>query len=220
MSDDPLAARLINAAWGNPLLDIYGLPAYNSPATRPPSSPSGFLPGSASSYTGHAFRCYAAGVAASGPLSLFAVVRINSLNEKGIVVGLGSSSLGDTGVSIGLGASAPDFTGNNLVGVRGGVNYTQSGGPGVGTGFRSIGYTTDGVSAERWYADGRLVSSGGTGGTWGLSGSPALVALNHGSSSLGPSGGIATGFVAAWRRVLSAADFARLHVDPFVIVAG
>lgn len=216
LSDDPLARQLVNAVWGNPARDVFGLLPFNALTVLPAVDASRFTPGSASQITPQAFRSVCSTIAGNTGATLFAVVRITSVLEKGTVVELGNAALGDTGLAIGVGATAPDAVGNNLVGIRGGVNFDTSGAA-IGQGLHSIAKTTDGTANEAWWVDGVRVSTTGTGASWGMTGTPALLLMNHGTATIGLSAGVAVGFAAAWGRVLGADEIGRMHENPFRI---
>lgn len=217
----PLTHRLVNAAWGTPLRDVFGNLTQNTPTIRPAfGGPMLGNQGNASRNTGHHYWRAMNLVTSSSPLSLFALIWLASTSERGVVVGIGDVLNGDTGMTIGVGATAPDAVGNNITGVRGGINYTQSGAA-IGTGLHSIGYTTDGSSVQ-WFVDGVRQSTGGTGASYNVSTPPSrfLMLAHGGSSSLGPSAGVYVIFGGAWARVLPANAFAMLHDDPWCFVRG
>lgn len=214
LANDPLAVGLINAMWGRPARDIHGnLPA-NTLTVVPAHDPSGFVPGQASHLTPQMFVAARGGqIVSSSPVTLFAYVRLDTFLEKGVVIELGNTIAGDTGLSLGVGATAPDAVGNNVVGVRAGINYTGSGAP-IGTGLHSIAYQADGTT-ETWFVDGRPQSNGGTGATWNMSGTPAVHLFNQATGGLGISAGLLVGFTAAWARLLTEAEVAAMHRNPF-----
>lgn len=217
-SSDPLAAALVGAAWGSPLRDIVGALPINAITNYPAHDAAGGIVGNATQRTPQRFRGMV-GLAANRPMSLFASIALDSTSEKGYVVGICDTAGNDTGFGIGIGNTALDSTGNNICGVRGGINWTQSGAA-IGTGRHSIGLTTDGSSNVQWFLDGVRVSTGGTGASWNLSGgAPALMLCSHSSGSTNAiSAGVHVYFGAAWARILSSADFAALHEDPYRIV--
>lgn len=215
-SSHPLTGRLINAAWGTPLLDINGHPPITAPSTRPSSDGRGGSVGNGSFNTTPQHWRARFLLANNDPVSIFGLIKLDSTSERGIVVGIGNVANGDTGVNIGVGNTAPDSAANNLVGVRGGINYNASG-VAIGTGVHSIGYTVDG-SATQWFIDGLLVSTGGTGSTYNVSGAATFLMMQHsGNTTIGPSAGIHVYFGAAWATVLPSSAFAELHEDPWVV---
>ena len=219
-SEDPLTGLLINAAWGSPVRDINGAPPVNSITNYPGHDPSGGVVGNATQRTPQRFPSFTT-MAANRPLTLFAVIRLSGTSEKGYVVGVCDSAGNDTGFGIGVGNTALDSTGNNICGVRGGINWTQSGSA-IGTGLHSIALTTDGSSNVQWFLDGVRVSTGGTGASWNLTNGVAqLMMLSHSSGTTNAiTAGVVVHFGAAWGRILSSADIGKMHEDPFVIVRG
>lgn len=221
VSTSPLTVGLLNAVWGSPPLDINGCPPYNSITNRPHHDVGGGVTGSTTTIPSpHRFPIYDA-IAANGRLSLFALIRLSGSTEKGVVVELSNNAGGDTGFGIGVGATATNATGNNLVGVRGGINYAASG-QAIGLGLHTIAMTTNGTSgagAVEWFVDARRVATT-TAGTWNLTGGVgALVMFSHNSST---TDAIANStkvlFAAAWNRVLSWDEIAAMHTDPYQVV--
>ena len=217
---DPIAHGLINAVYGYPLRDLFGAPPFLSGANVMPYSTAGGSGGGGTSTSllgWTSMEAFASGAAGT----VFAVVHIGSSSQRGIFAGIGDSNGADTGLTLGVGNTAPDAVGNNLVGIRGGVNYTTAGAA-IGQGLRTVALSLDGSSASAWYVDGVRVSTGGTGGTWQCtSGVPALVVGNHqaGSASFGLAAGAAVLFAAAWMRELAPREVAAMHDDPLRIVA-
>ncbi len=217
-SSHPIAQGLVNAAWGSPLLDLFGEAPLTAPSVRGGHDPLGGSIGNASFNTSPHYWRALVNVTSNTPCSMFAVVWLESTSQRGIVVGLGDSANADTGINIGVGATAPDATGNNLVGVRGGINYDASSAA-IGTGWHTIGKTTDGSSNEAWYVDGVRVSTSGTGASFNISsGTARFLMLQHGGNTgLGPTAGVHTFMGAAWNRILRDGEFAKLHDDPYLI---
>lgn len=221
VSTSPLTVGLLNAVWGSPPLDINGCPPYNSITNRPHHDVGGGVTGSTTTIPSpHRFPIYDA-IAANGRLSLFALIRLNGSTEKGVVVELSNNAGGDTGFGIGVGATATNATGNNLVGVRGGINYAASG-QAIGLGLHTIAMTTNGTSgagAVEWFVDARRVATT-TAGTWNLTGGVgALVMFSHNSSTTDAiTNSTKVLFAAAWNRVLSCDEIAAMHTDPYQVV--
>lgn len=221
VSTSPLTVGLLNAVWGSPPLDINGCPPYNSITNRPHHDVGGGVTGSTTTIPSpHRFPIYDA-IAANGRLSLFALIRLNGSTEKGVVVELSNNAGGDTGFGIGVGATATNATGNNLVGVRGGINYAASG-QAIGLGLHTIAMTTNGTSgagAVEWFVDARRVATT-TAGTWNLTGGVgALVMFSHNSSTTDAiTNSTKVLFAAAWNRVLSGDEIAAMHTDPYQVV--
>lgn len=218
LSNDPLTTGLMNAAWGNPLRDINGRLPLSIPSNRPPLGPFMSSGGNGSHNTSmHAWPARNL-VTTNTPCTLFAVIFLTSTSQRGVVVGIGDVLNSDTGLTLGVGNTAPDAAGNNVVGVRGGVNYDQSGAA-IGTGLHSIAKTTDGSSNEAWFVDGLRVSTTGTGASFNVSTPPSrFIMMQHGgSSSLGPSAGVYTIFGAAWNRVLRDGEIRKMHENPWRI---
>lgn len=218
-SDHPIAHRLGNAAWGYPLRDLYGVAAINSPANRTFRQANGFSAGQSGTITAHVFPFYA-DLASNRPVTILAFVWLTSTSTQGIAVEVIDTGLADTGLGVGIGATAPNANGNNICGVRGGINYSNAGGQAIGTGLHSIGYSTDGSSLQQWWIDGRRVSTTGTGASYNIGGTgrTVLALLNHSTQSSWPRAGFDVGFAAAWARVLAPDEMATMHVDPFCIV--
>lgn len=221
-SDHPITTGLINAAWGSPLRDIWGaLPISGLPTVRPGHDGRGGCIGNASFNTNPQYWRAFVTATTNTPVTIFAFVWLDSTSQRGIVCGIGNAANQDTGINIGVGNTAPDAAGNNIVGVRGGINYDASSAA-IGTGLHSIAKTTDGSSNEAWWLDGVRVSTTGTGASWTLtSGTTRFQMMNHGASTtLGPSAGIHTYFGAAWNRVLRAGEMALLHDNPWIVARG
>ena len=218
-NNDPLAFRLVNAAWGRPFRDILGRLPLTAPTVAPAHSFHESGVGSASHNTTPQYWPCFVNVTTNSPVSIFAVIWLSNTSQRGICCGLGDSANADTGINIGVGNTAPDASGNNVVGVRGGINYDQSG-QAIGHGWHTIGKTTDGSSAEAWYVDGRRVSTTGTGASFNISsGTSRFLMMQHGGNTgIGPSAGYYTIMGAVWARVLREGEFARLHDDPWCFV--
>lgn len=217
MSDHPLTHRLMNAAWGSPLRDINGRLPITAPTVYPGHDGRDGCVGNASFNTSPQHWPVLWPVASSEPVSIFGLISLDSTSERGIVVGVGNVANGDIGVNIGVGATAPDSAANNIVGVRGGINYNASGAA-IGTGLHSIGYTTTG-SATQWFLDGLLVSTSATGSTYTITGTPTFLMMQHsGNTGIGPSAGIHVLFGATWARLLPTSAFAEMHEDPWILV--
>ena len=218
VSTSPLTVGLLNAVWGSPALDINGCPPYNSITNAPRHDVGGGVTGSTTTIpTPHRYPVYDS-IAANGRLTLFAVIRLNGSSEKGVVVELSNNAGGDTGFGIGVGATATNATGNNLVGVRGGIAYVGSG-QAIGLGVHSIAMTTDGSTNVEWFVDARRVATTAS-GTWNLTGGVgALVMFSHNSSTTDAiANSTKVFFAAAWNRVLSWNDIAKMHEDPYQLV--
>lgn len=221
VSTSNLTAGLLNAVWGSPPLDINGAPPYNSITNRPHHDVGGGVIGSTTTIPSpHRYPVYGS-IAANRPLTLFAVIRLNGATEKGVVIELSNNAGGDTGFGIGVGATATNATGNNLVGVRGGINYAASG-QAIGLGLHTIAMTTNGTSgagAVEWFVDARRVATT-TAGTWNLTGGVgALVMFSHNSSTTDAiTNSTKVLFAAAWNRVLSWDEIAAMHTDPYQVV--
>lgn len=218
VSTSNLTAGLLNAVWGSPPLDINGAPPYNSITNRPHHDVGGGVIGSTTTIPSpHRYPVYGS-IAANRPLTLFAVIRLNGSTEKGVVIELSNNAGGDTGFGIGVGATATNATGNNLVGVRGGVGYVASG-QAIGLGVHSIAMTTDGASSVEWFIDARRVSTTGA-GSWNLTGGVgALVMFSHNSSTTDAiANSTRVFFGCAWNRILTWSEIAKMHEDPYQIV--
>ena len=217
---DPIAHGLVNAAYGYPLRDIFGAPPFLSGVNVMPPHPTGGSTGvgtSTSLLGWPSLRQFPAAL----PGTVFAVVHLASASESGIFVGIGDSNGSDTGMTLGVGATAANAVGNNLNGVRGGINVSDPGAVAIGQGVHSVAWSMDNVSAAAWYVDGEHKSSGGTGATWTLaSGVAALIVGNHqaGGSSFGLTSGATVLFAAAWSRVLARDEVRAMHADPLRIV--
>jgi hypothetical protein len=215
----PLSNRLCNAAWGRPLRDIIGRLPLTAPTVAPNNQ---FHDGNqgvnAQNLSPQYWPCFV-NVTSNSPCSIFGLLWISSVSSRGIAVGLGDSNNADTGINIGVGATAPNAVGNNLVGVRGGINYDASGQP-IGLGLHTIGKTTDGSANEAWYVDGVRVSTTGTGASFNISsGTARFLCLQHGGTT-NHSISLGVYFImgAVWARVLREGEFARLHDDPWCFV--
>lgn len=218
VSTSNLTAGLLNAVWGSPPLDINGAPPYNSITNRPHHDVGGGVIGSTTTIPSpHRYPVYGS-IAANRPLTLFAVIRLNGSTEKGVVIELSNNAGGDTGFGIGVGATATNATGNNLVGVRGGVGYVASG-QAIGLGVHSIAMTTDGASSVEWFIDARRVSTTAA-GSWNLTGGVgALVMFSHNSSTTDAiANSTRVFFGCAWNRILTWSEIAKMHEDPYQIV--
>ena len=218
VSTSNLTAGLLNAVWGSPPLDINGAPPYNSITNRPHHDVGGEVIGSTTTIPSpHRYPVYGS-IAANRPLTLFAVIRLNGSTEKGVVIELSNNAGGDTGFGIGVGATATNATGNNLVGVRGGVGYVASG-QAIGLGVHSIAMTTDGASSVEWFIDARRVSTTAA-GSWNLTGGVgALVMFSHNSSTTDAiANSTRVFFGCAWNRILTWSEIAKMHEDPYQIV--
>jgi len=218
VSTSNLTAGLLNAVWGSPPLDINGAPPYNSITNRPHHDVGGGVIGSTTTIPSpHRYPVYGS-IAANRPLTLFAVIRLNGSTEKGVVIELSNNAGGDTGFGIGVGATATNATGNNLVGVRGGVGYVASG-QAIGLGVHSIAMTTDGASSVGWFIDARRVSTTAA-GSWNLTGGVgALVMFSHNSSTTDAiANSTRVFFGCAWSRILTWSEIAKMHEDPYQIV--
>lgn len=218
VSTSNLTAGLLNAVWGSPPLDINGAPPYNSITNRPHHDVGGGVIGSTTTIPSpHRYPVYGS-IAANRPLTLFAVIRLNGSTEKGVVIELSNNAGGDTGFGIGVGATATNATGNNLVGVRGGVGYVASG-QAIGLGVHSIAMTTDGASSVGWFIDARRVSTTAA-GSWNLTGGVgALVMFSHNSSTTDAiANSTRVFFGCAWNRILTWSEIAKMHEDPYQIV--
>lgn len=218
VSTSNLTAGLLNAVWGSPPLDINGAPPYNSITNRPHHDVGGGVIGSTTTIPSpHRYPVYGS-IAANRPLTLFAVIRLNGSTEKGVVIELSNNAGGDTGFGIGVGATATNATGNNLVGVRGGVGYVASG-QAIGLGVHSIAMTTNGASSVEWFIDARRVSTTAA-GSWNLTGGVgALVMFSHNSSTTDAiANSTRVFFGCAWNRILTWSEIAKMHEDPYQIV--
>ena len=218
VSTSNLTAGLLNAVWGSPPLDINGAPPYNSITNRPHHDVGGGVIGSTTTIPSpHRYPVYGS-IAANRPLTLFAVIRLNGSTEKGVVIELSNNAGGDTGFGIGVGATATNATGNNLVGVRGGVGHVASG-QAIGLGVHSIAMTTDRASSVEWFIDARRVSTTGA-GSWNLTGGVgALVMFSHNSSTTDAiANSTRVFFGCAWNRILTWSEIAKMHEDPYQIV--
>lgn len=218
VSTSNLTAGLLNAVWGSPPLDINGAPPYNSITNRPHHDVGGGVIGSTTTIPSpHRYPVYGS-IAANRSLTLFAVIRLNGSTEKGVVIELSNNAGGDTGFGIGVGATATNATGNNLVGVRGGVGYVASG-QAIGLGVHSIAMTTDGASSVEWFIDARRVSTTAA-GSWNLTGGVgALVMFSHNSSTTDAiANSTRVFFGCAWNRILTWSEIAKMHEDPYQIV--
>jgi hypothetical protein len=218
VSTSNLTAGLLNAVWGSPPLDINGAPPYNSITNRPHHDVGGGVIGSTTTIPSpHRYPVYGS-IAANRPLTLFAVIRLNGSTEKGVVIELSNNAGGDTGFGIGVGATATNATGNNLVGVRGGVGYVASG-QAIGLGVHSIAMTTNGASSVEWFIDARRVSTTAA-GSWNLTGGVgALVMFSHNSSATDAiANSTRVFFGCAWNRILTWSEIAKMHEDPYQIV--
>lgn len=217
MSSDPLCAGLLNAVWGKSPRDIFGNPPVNSITNRLRHGERGAQGNGYGSQSPYLFPAYG-GSPTPRHGTIFGVLYITSPSERGICVGITDTSFNDTGLTMGVGNTAPDATGNRLVGVRGGINYTASG-INIGIGVHTVGLAQD-QSNTQWWVDGVPVSTGGTGSTWNLTGgTPAMAYAGHSNSfPLSLSIGIEIMFGAIWNRKLSDADMMYMHENPFRVV--
>lgn len=214
----PLSSRIINAAWGSPLRDLWGRLPVDAVGTRPDHDGRNGCIGNGSFNTTPQYFQGKSLVVTNGRVSLFALISLDTTSERGIVVGVGSGTNTDSGFTIGVGATAPNAVGNNVTGVRGGINFTQSGAA-IGVGLHSIAMTNDGTTV-RWYVDGAERATGGTGATYNISGNSRLIMMNHGASTTtGPSAGVHVYFGAAWAKILPKEQIMMLHRDPWCWIA-
>ena len=151
----------------------------------------------------------AIGYQGASPFTLWAAVSLPTTTEMGIFVGIVEHGAADAGVHLGVGGTSTDNTGNNLVGLIGGLVFRFPGGGAVaiGTGVHTVALVRN--AAYLFYVDGRYVGQDPDYSPT-LTGNVVMQTMAESTLYRGLSGGTVA-HAATWNRAVPEHELLELH---------
>lgn len=142
------------------------------------------------------------------PNTLWAAVWLPSASLQGTFVGLNQNPTADAGIHVGVGNSTMDNTGNNIIGLVGGLVWRVPG-VAIGTGAHTVAMVIDENAGYDFYVDGTFVGAVGS-YVPALTGTAVMNTMAEATGTRTLSGG-AVVHAATWNRELVPAELAELH---------